>query len=279
MPEPHDAPDLPEGSTPPLAPFLPLSSSPSRKPNPPFASGYITPPMSAPPSPPPPAEERAGSLWRPQTRLWLLWMITAILVVSAVLVTIYAMNRPGTAGADPGDKHSGANDESSSAEGSSSESTSDESFPSGETPPSGDYDVVSVGSGQCLGVGPEIGNPGTKQVIVQDTCGDTKLKTSLVDKAGGFIIAMDDPDHGHGCVTAEHNHRDYLFVPLDCHDDTHQVFTLEKADGGYRLHIKAADDLCLGVIVDDHGSKKPGLQTLVYPCGKEGGQIFRFAKP
>ena len=119
------------------------------------------------------------------------------------------------------------------------EAASGSSFPGGGT-----YDIEPAHTGLCLGIGPEINNPG-RTVLVQDSCSQAKPSLTMVkvsDDVVRFTLYFSAEDWS-ACVGADDPGD--LYAARDCNGGSAQTYTLVPAGGGRYLIKSKATGKCM----------------------------------
>ncbi|KOX26823.1 hypothetical protein ADK67_15055, partial [Saccharothrix sp. NRRL B-16348] len=148
--------------------------------------------------------------------------------------------------------------------------------PPARGPQDGIQQIRLVHSGLCLGEGPEASNP-QRIVLGQHDCATAGPPTELERLADGtYRIKLHNVVNGLGCATMDYGGtRDGLLLAGDYCDDSRpdQRFTLEPANGGYRLRSVPGAAYCIGTLA---GRTDPGVQLIQNPCNAQASQLFVF---
>lgn len=119
------------------------------------------------------------------------------------------------------------------------EAASGPSYPGGGT-----YDVQPAHTGLCLGIGPEIDNPG-RDVLVQDSCGQASPSLTMVkvdDDTVRFGLYFSAEDWS-ACLVADTPGD--LYAAGECNGGSAQTYTLVPASGGRYLIKSNATGKCM----------------------------------
>ncbi|MFE2754108.1 hypothetical protein ACFXGA_19140 [Actinosynnema sp. NPDC059335] len=129
-------------------------------------------------------------------------------------------------------------------------------------------------TGLCVGEGPERANP-QRIVLGQHDCATATPPTELERLADGtYRIKLHNAEYGLGCATVDYGgtHDGLLLAGDNCGANrADQRFTLEPANGGYRLRSVPGAAYCIGVL---SGRAEPGVQLVQTTCTGQASQLF-----
>ncbi|MFD0206848.1 MULTISPECIES: XRE family transcriptional regulator [Saccharothrix] len=148
--------------------------------------------------------------------------------------------------------------------------------PPAQGPKDGVQRIRLAHSGLCVGEGPEPANP-DRIVLGQYDCAAATPPTGLERLADGtYRIKLHNVEHGLGCATVDYGGSgNGLLLAGDYCDENRpeQRFTLEPANGGYRLRSVPGAASCIGILGGRTGS---GVQLIQNPCDGQASQSFVF---
>ncbi|MFE9746335.1 hypothetical protein ACFYOT_15640 [Saccharothrix saharensis] len=148
--------------------------------------------------------------------------------------------------------------------------------PPAQAPRNGIQKIRLAHSGLCVGEGPQRSNE-NRIVLGQHDCATATPPTELDRLADGtYRIKLHNAEYGVGCATVDYGgaHDGLLLAGDSCGPDrADQKFTLEPANGGYRLRSVPGAAYCVGTL---SGRTDPGVQLIQSSCNGRADQLFVF---